>query len=69
MPLRLWPASFEGAIRWRATAKRWREVEDGEKWMVEGVSGEPADEGQATGTSDHGVSVAVACGAHGARAM
>lgn len=66
MPLR-WPASFDGARRWRATAKRWRDEEEGEKCTVVGASVGEVD--RVTGTRDHGASTGEAWGAQGASAM
>lgn len=66
MPVRC-PASLDGARRCSATANRWREEDEGEKWMVEGASAE--EEERLTGTSDQGVSAGVAWGVQGARAM
>jgi hypothetical protein len=66
MPLR-WPASFDGARRCRATAKRWRDEEEGEKCTVVGARVGEVD--RVTGTRDHGASTGEARGAQGARAM
>lgn len=65
MPLR-WPASFEGASFCRVTANRWREAEEGEKCMVDGVWMEAE---RVMGTRDQVASVGLACGVHGASAM